>query len=70
LADADRMADFLISEQEAAARNDLSKLTLPSRILWWAIDVHTDDKVKVSLAKKASTSIALKSPQEESIRSK
>jgi len=64
--DADRIANFLISEQESAARKGSTKLTLPSRILWWAIDDYTDDNVKIALAKKASTAIALKSPQEQS----
>lgn len=65
-ADIDRIGDFLISEQEAAAKKGLKRLTTASNILWLAIDDYTDDKLKASLAKKASTAMALKYRREQS----
>lgn len=65
-AEADRITDFLISEQEAATRNGSNKLSTASSVLWLAVDDYTDDMMKVSLAKKASTAMLLKSPREES----
>jgi hypothetical protein len=64
-ADADRIADFLIREQEFAATKRSRKLTVASRILWWSVDIYTDRNVKVALAMKASTAMPLKPPQEE-----
>lgn len=58
-ADVDRIANFMISEQEASGSK--SKLTLASRMLWSVMNEHTDNSVKASLARKASTAMLLKS---------